>query len=441
MIQVGPMSRYLVGIDLGTTNIAVAFVDTASRAVGGPKLHTFHVPQVVAAGQVQERDLLPSFLYIPGPHDLSPGAIDLPWKKAPPDTAGLFARNHGAKVPGRQVSSAKSWLCHPGVDRTAPLLPWAGPPDVPRLSPLEVSAKYLKHIVEAWNAAPGRKPADHLEEQSVVVTVPASFDDVARNLTAEAAKQAGLKNVTLLEEPQAAFYAWLGTHSPQEAGMLKPGMRCLVIDVGGGTSDFSLIRAGEEKGELTFIRDAVGDHLLLGGDNMDLTLAKAVETKLPGGRLDAAQFGSLVQACRSAKEALLVNPPPPSFPVTVMGKGRSVVGGTVSVNIKPEDVANALFEGFFPHTPFESEPAKGARTGLQEMGLPYVSDPAVSKHLAAFIRQHIHDFEKENPTASTTVDAILFNGGVFQPEVLRQRVIDVMRPCSPPRSRGGSRWC
>ncbi|MBM3978887.1 MAG: molecular chaperone DnaK [Planctomycetes bacterium] len=414
------MPRYLVGIDLGTTNIAVAYVDTASKAAGGPRLHTFKVPQVVAAGQVQEQDLLPSFLYLPGPHDLSPGAIDLPWKKSPPDTAGLFARNHGAKVPGRQVSSAKSWLCHPGVDRTAPLLPWAGPPDVPRLSPLEVSAKYLKHIVEAWNHAPNRKDADKLEEQTVVVTVPASFDDVARNLTAEAAKQAGLKNVTLLEEPQAAFYAWLGTHSPQEAGMLKPGMRCLVVDVGGGTSDFSLIRAGEEKGELTFIRDAVGDHLLLGGDNMDLALAKTVEAKLPGGRLEAAQFGSLVQACRGAKEALLTNPPPPSYPVTVMGKGRSVVGGTVSVNIAPEDVAKALFDGFFPHTAFDTDTAKGARTGLQEMGLPYVSDPAVSKHLAAFIRQHV-------PT-NEGVDAILFNGGVFQPEVLRQRVIDVMRP-------------
>jgi DNA-K related protein/Hsp70 protein len=439
------MPRYLVGIDLGTTNIAVAYVDTASKAVGGPKLHTFNVPQVVAAGQVQEQALLPSFLYIPGPHDLSPGSIDLPWKRNPHDTCGMFARNHGAKVPGRQVTSAKSWLCHPGVDRTAPLLPWAGPPDVPRLSPLEVSAKYLKHLVEAWNAAPGRKAADHLEEQTVVVTVPASFDDVARNLTAEAAKQAGLKNVTLLEEPQAAFYAWLGTHSATEAGKLKPGMRCLVVDVGGGTSDFSLIRAGEEKGELTFVRDAVGDHLLLGGDNMDLALAKAVETKLPGGRLDAAQFGSLVQACRSAKEALLANPPPPSFPVTVMGKGRSVVGGTVSVNIAPADVTNTLFEGFFPNAAFDAEPTKGVRAGLQEMGLPYVSDPAVSKHLAAFLRNQWQGAggkgqeettgnqgatlaPRPSPLAPFPVDAILFNGGVFQPEVLRERVIEIMRP-------------
>ncbi|MBX9579677.1 MAG: hsp70 family protein [Gemmataceae bacterium] len=415
------MARYLVGIDLGTTNTALAYVDTASKVAGGPKLHTFRVPQVVAAGQVGEQDLLPSFLYLPGPHDLPPGSIDLPWKVAPHDTVGVFARNHGAKVPGRLVSSAKSWLSHPGVDRSAPLLPWAGPPDVPRLSPLEVSARYLRHLVEAWNAAPNRKPEDRLEEQTVVITVPASFDDVARNLTAEAAKQAGLKHVTLLEEPQAAFYAWLGTHSPKEAGKLKPGMRCLVVDVGGGTSDFSLIRATEEHGEFGFVRDAVGDHLLLGGDNMDLALAKSVEAKLPGGRLDAARFGALVQACRAAKEALLADNPPPTFPVTVTGKGRSVVGGAVSVNLTPADVAAALFDGFFPAVPFDAEPARGARAGLQEMGLPYASDPAVSKHLAAFLRQQFGG-------DAGAVDAILFNGGVFQPAVLQDRVVAVMRP-------------
>jgi molecular chaperone DnaK (HSP70) len=424
------MPRYLVGIDLGTTNSALAYVDTASKpAAGGPKLHTFNVPQVVAAGQVGEQALLPSFLYLPGPHDLAPGSVDLPWQKNPPDAVGVFARNHGARVPGRQVSSAKSWLSHPGVDRTAPLLPWAGPPDVPRLSPLEVSARYLRHFVEAWNHAPHRKPEDHLEEQEVVITVPASFDDVARNLTADAAKRAGLKHVTLLEEPQAAFYAWLGTHSPQEAGKLKPGMRCLVIDVGGGTSDFSVIRAGEEHGELTFIRDAVGDHLLLGGDNMDLALAKAVEAKLPSGRLDAAQFGALVQACRAAKEALLADNPPPTYPVTVMGRGRAVVGGTVSVNITPDDVKGTIFDGFYPAVPFDVEPTRGARAGLQEMGLPYVSDPAISKHLAAFLRQHLSgEAGADTPGEPGTVDAILFNGGVFQPKVLQERVIEVMGP-------------
>ncbi len=414
------MPRFLVGIDLGTTNSAVAYVDTHARNTGGPKLHTFNVAQVVAAGQVAEKPLLPSFLYLPGPHDLAPGAVDLPWKENPGEVVGVFARNHGAKIPGRLVSSAKSWLCHPGVDRTAPLLPWAGPPDVPRLSPLDVSARYLRHVVEAWNAVPNRKPEDRLEEQSVVITVPASFDDVARNLTADAAKQAGLKHVMLLEEPQAAFYAWLGTHSAQEAGMLKPGMRCVVVDVGGGTSDFSLIRATEEHGEFGFVRDAVGDHLLLGGDNMDLALAKAVEAKLPGGKLDAAQFGSLVQACRAAKEVLLAPNPPPTVPVTVMGKGRSVVGGTVSVNVTPADVTTAIDDGFFPAVPFDAELARGARLGLQEMGLPYVADPAVTRHLASFLRQQQDE--------STTVDAILFNGGVFQPKVLQDRVVEVMRP-------------
>ncbi len=421
------MARYLVGIDLGTTNSALAFVDAQARAKAGRvKLHTFPIPQLVAAGEVGEQALLPSFLYVPGPHDLPPGSVALPWNPNATEAVGVFARNHGAKVPGRLVSSAKSWLCHPGVDRTAPLLPWGAPPDVPRLSPLEASAKYLKHMVDAWNHAHGGKPEDRLEEQPVVLTVPASFDDVARNLTAEAAKQAGLKHVSLLEEPQAAFYAWLGTHSAEEAAKLKPGMRCVVVDVGGGTSDFSLIRAGEEEGEITFVRDAVGDHLLLGGDNMDLALAKAVEAKLPSGRLDAAQFGALVQACRQAKEALLSDKPPASYPVTVVGKGRSVVAGTVSVNITPDDVKQALFDGFFPAVPYNAEPARAARSGLQEMGLPYVADPAVTKHLAAFLRQQL--------PAGEAPDAILFNGGVFTPKVLRDRVVEVMR------SWYGAKW-
>ncbi len=415
------MSRYLVGIDLGTTNIALAYVDTTEKVkAAGPKLHTFRIPQLVAAGDLGEQELLPSFLYLPGPHDLPPGSLDLPWKKGAMEAVGQFARNHGAKVPGRQVSSAKSWLCHAGVDRTAPLLPWGAPPDAPRLSPLEVSTRYLHHLIDAWNYSKAKKPDEQLQDQQVVITVPASFDDVARNLTADAAKQAGFKHVALLEEPQAAFYAWLGTRPAREATKLKPGMRCLVVDVGGGTSDFSLIRAGEENGELVFLRDAVGEHLLLGGDNMDLALAKTVEAKLPGGKVDAAQIGGLIQACRNAKEAMLVPKPPASFPVTVVGRGRSVVGGTLSIPITAEDVNAAIFDGFFPQVPLDAEPTRVNRAGLQEMGLPYVADPAVTKHLAAFVRQH-------GPT-DAPVDAILFNGGVFQPEVLRDRLLDVMRP-------------
>ena len=383
------------------------------------RLHAFPVRQLVAAGETRELPLLPSFLYRPGPHDLAPGATELPWDKAATDVVGAFARGHGAKVPGRLVTSAKSWLSHPGVDRTAPLLPWGAPPDVDRVSPQEASAKYLRHLVEAWNHAPGRKPDELLQDQPVVLTVPASFDDVARTLTADAAKQAGLKHVTLLEEPQAAFYAWLGTHTPKEAGRLKPGMRCVVIDVGGGTSDFSLIRCVEEQGEFGFVRDAVGDHLLLGGDNMDLALAKAAEAKLPAGRLDAAGFGALIQACREAKEQLLGDKPPADgVPVTVVGRGRSVVGGTLSVTLTVDDVRAALLDGFFPTVEYTSEPGRAARGGLQEMGLPYVADPAITKHLAAFLRQHLPD--------GVAPDAVLFNGGVFTPAALQHRVVEVM---------------
>jgi hypothetical protein len=412
------MPRFLVGIDLGTTNCAMAYVDLSEKTGrGGPTLHPFPVPQLVAPGDVQALPLLPSFLYLPGPHDLPAGSTALPWDDKATEVVGSFARNHGAKVPGRQVTSAKSWLCHPGVDRTAPLLPWGAPPDVPRLSPLDVSAKYLKHLVDAWNQAPGRKPDDRLEECQVVVTVPASFDDTARNLTAEAAKRAGLKHVSLLEEPQAAFYAWLGTHPPKEATKVRPGMRCAVVDVGGGTSDFSLIRAVEGQGDLAFEREAVGEHLLLGGDNMDLALAKAAEAKMPS-KPDPAQFGALIQACRAAKEQLLGPKPPKEVPVTVVGRGRSVVGGTVSVNVTKEDVTKTLFDGFFPSVPYDAQPTRG-RAGLQEMGLPYVADPAVTKHLAAFLNQHA--------PANEPPELLLFNGGVFQPESLRDRLIEVMR--------------
>ncbi|HLN29761.1 MAG TPA: Hsp70 family protein, partial [Gemmataceae bacterium] len=302
------MARYLIGIDLGTTNSALAYVDLQRRPKGGrPEIHTFSIPQLVAPGELGARPLLPSFLYLPGPHDLPAGSVALPWDPKRSYAVGEFARNHGARIPGRLVTSAKSWLCHAGVDRSAAILPWTAPPDVARISPVEASARYLQHMVESWNyRMAADRPEDRLEKQAVVLTVPASFDDVARNLTVDAARRAGIEDLTLLEEPQAAFYCWLATHPPQEAALLKPGARCLVVDVGGGTSDFSLIRAIEQQGELGFVREAVGEHLLLGGDNMDLALAKFVEARLPGaGRLDAAQYGMLTQACRCAKEALL----------------------------------------------------------------------------------------------------------------------------------------
>jgi molecular chaperone DnaK (HSP70) len=424
------MSRYLVGIDLGTTNSALAYLDTRHAPRSGPvPIKPFAVPQLVNAGEVKERALLPSFLYLPGPHDLPPGAGALAWDPDRAFIVGEFARNHGGKVPGRLVTSAKSWLCHTGVDRGAGLLPWSAPPDVQRVSPVDASARYLRHLVEAWNFVMARdQPNDRLEKQAVVLTVPASFDDVARTLTVEAATKAGLENVVLLEEPQAAFYCWLAVHAATEVSSLKPGARCLVVDVGGGTSDFSLIEAVEQQGELGFVRQAVGDHLLLGGDNMDLALAKFVETKLPGaGRLDAVQYGLLTQACRNAKEMLLSPTPPANHTVTVVGRGRAVIGGTLHTPLTPDDVRRVIFDGFFPVVPADAKPQRGARAGLHEMGLPYVSDPAITRHLAAFVRRQ----------SQTAVQAILFNGGVFQPESLRQRLLDVMHQWY---DRPGRQW-
>ena len=415
------MARYLIGIDLGTTNNALAYVDTQRKVrAGRPEIQTFPVPQLVAPHELGPRPLLPSFLYLPGEHDLPSGAAALPWDADRSWIVGEFARNHGARVPGRLVASAKSWLCHAGVDRSAPLLPWSAPPDVTRISPVEASGRYLRHLAESWNhaMAQGREEL-RLEKQQVILTVPASFDDVARNLTVEAARKAGLENLTLLEEPQAAFYCWLVTHPTAEGGRLKPGHRCLVVDVGGGTSDFSLIRAVEQQGELGFVREAVGDHLLLGGDNMDLALAKFVETRLPAaGRLDATQYGMLTQACRLAKEVLLSPEPPASHTVTVMGRGRQVVGGSLHTALTRDDVRLTIFEGFFPLVPRDAEPQRGGRAGLHEMGLPYVSDPAISRHLAAFLSRH--------PDAAEPPHAILFNGGVFQPETMRARLVEVM---------------
>jgi hypothetical protein len=429
------MARYLIGIDLGTTNSALAYVDLQRKPrEGRPELHTFALPQLVAPGELASRPLLPSFLYLPGAHDLPPGSVALPWDPTRDYAVGEFARNHGARVPGRLVTSAKSWLCHSGVDRSAPLLPWGAPPDVARISPVEASARYLRHMRESWNEMMARdKPDDRLEKQAVVLTVPASFDDVARNLTVEAARKAGIENLTLLEEPQAAFYCWLfqahfsAARGSQAADItsLQPGMRCLVVDVGGGTSDFSLIRAVEQEGELGFIREAVGEHLLLGGDNMDLALAKFVEARLPGaGRLDAAQYGMLTQACRAAKEVLLGPEPPATYTVTVMGRGRQVVGGAQHTALTAADIRQILFDGFLPFVPRDAEPLRGARTGLHEMGLPYVSDPAITRHLSFFLKKHLPN---STAGAEEAPAAVLFNGGVFQPAAMRERLVEVMR--------------
>jgi molecular chaperone DnaK (HSP70) len=327
------MSRYVIGIDLGTTNSALAYADTTAVVDDEPgTIVSQPIPQVVATSDVSERPLLPSFLYLPGAKEFPLGAFDLPWKSPPDRVVGVFAREHGAKVPGRLVSSAKSWLSHPGVDRRASILPWTAPDDVARVSPVGASAAYLEHLRDVWNSQiAGKTAADRLENQEVYLTVPASFDPVARELTMEAAAQAGLKHVTLLEEPQAAFYAWLAVQGREWRKRVKVGDVILVCDVGGGTTDFTLIAVTDEGGDLVLSRLAVGDHILLGGDNMDLALAYAVAGALPQGMdgLDAGQRIALGHACRSAKETLLGETRKNSATVTVLGRGSKVIGGSV----------------------------------------------------------------------------------------------------------------
>ncbi|MBL8954405.1 MAG: Hsp70 family protein, partial [Myxococcaceae bacterium] len=322
--------KYALGIDLGTTHSALSYFSLAEGKARGAGQPMLPVPQLTAPGTVESKQLLPSFLYLPNAAEFPAGSLALPWDKKATQVTGELARTHGAKVPARLVSSAKSWLCHPGVDRRGAILPWAAPEEVQRVSPLEASARYLEHLREAWDQAFKK---DALKDQEVIVTVPASFDAGARDLTLEAAKQAGLGEVTLLEEPQAALYAWLEAQGDAWRKVVKPGEVILVIDVGGGTSDFSLISVAEQNGELALERLAVGDHILLGGDNMDLALAHAASQKLKA-KLDAWQLNALTYACRAAKELLFNDPKLDSAPITVASRGSSLMGGTLKTTLE-----------------------------------------------------------------------------------------------------------
>lgn len=400
-------ARYLVGIDLGTTNTAVAYVDTRAA---DPRVRVFEVPQLVAPGEVAPRSQLPSFVYLAGEHDLGAAETALPWRRDAREVVGELARGQGARNPARMIASAKSWLSHAGVDRKAAILPW-GEGDGPRLSPVAAQARVLAHVAAAWDHVMALEADSRFVDQDVVVTCPASFDEGARELTLEAATAAGLPRVVLLEEPQAAFYAWIAARGREAA--LAPGQRVLVFDVGGGTTDFTLITVDPEGG---FERTAVGDHLLLGGDNVDLTLAKLVEQRLVGGgskKLDALQWHGLVHACRLAKEALLGPAAADEVPITVAGRGSKLIGGTLRDRVERAELDRVLFDGFFPVVDRGATPARG-RGGLLEMGLPYASDPAVTRHLASFLARH----------GAARVDAVLFNGGAMTPASLRARVLE-----------------
>ena len=401
-------ARFLIGIDLGTTNSAVAYVDTSAA---DPRVRVFEVPQLVAPGDVAPRNQLPSFVYLASEIDLAPHETSLPWKPADPKAAtrivvGELARNQGARMASRMISSAKSWLCHPGVDRNAAILPW-GDYDGPKLSPVNAQAQVLRHIREAWDFT---HPEADFAEQDVLVTVPASFDEAARELTLQAATAAGYPPVVLLEEPQAAFYAWIDGNRTK----LHPDERVLVFDVGGGTTDFTLIEV-DANGE-GFTRTAVGDHLLLGGDNLDLTLAKIVEQRVVARsqkKLDALQWHGLVHACRLAKEVLLGDRAPESTPIVVQARGSKLVAGTLRDEVSLAELHEVLFEGFFPLVAADAPLLRG-RSGLQEFGLPYAADPAVTRHLAAFLARH----------DAKHIHYVLFNGGAMTPASLRQRVLD-----------------
>jgi molecular chaperone DnaK (HSP70) len=422
------MSRYVVGIDLGTTNCALAYADTREATLDAPApIRAFAIPQVVGVNDVAERPVLPSFLYLPAAKEFPQGATDPPWKSQAGRICGTFSREHGAKVPGRLVSSAKSWLSHPGVDRRSPLLPWNAAADVEKVSPVEASCAYLTHLRDAWNyKIAGKTAADKLEQQDVLLTVPASFDAVARELTVEAARGAGLERVTLLEEPQAAFYAWLARQGDAWRKKVKVGDILLVCDVGGGTTDFTLIAVSEQGGEPALTRQAVGEHILLGGDNMDLALAHAVGAGLPGGMegLDIAQRVALGHACRAAKEALFASPQKTSVPVAVLGRGSKVIGGALKTELTRDTLSTVLLDGFIPRTGPADMPARGRRVGLTEIGLPYAVDPAITRHLARFLGQQAGSLHTEGTMIRPS--AVLFNGGVFKAAELRQRVIDVL---------------
>jgi molecular chaperone DnaK (HSP70) len=406
--------RYCIGIDLGTTNSAVAYVDTKA----GKHVEIFAVPQLIAEGTLAAQPTLPSFLYLAGEHEIAPGALALPWDPGRTFAVGTFARVQGTRVPGRLVSSAKSWLCHGGVDRTAAILPWGAPPEVKKLSPVEAAARYLAHIREAWNHS---HPDAPLDAQDIVLTVPASFDEVARELTVSAAEAAGLKRVWLLEEPQAAFYAWLSSNERDWRERLAQLNLLLVIDIGGGTTDFSLIAVRHSEAGVVLERLAVGDHLLLGGDNIDIALARLLEPEL-GGQLDSQRWHALTNLCRAAKETLLGDSPPTEVPVRLVGRGRSVVGGVLAANLSRDTVERAVIDGFFPFVDSDAAPRRTARLGLQEWGLPFASDPEVSRYLAAFLQRHRSDDAEASPATPGRPDAILFNGGALKPPLIRDRL-------------------
>ena len=422
-------ARYVVGIDLGTTHCALAFADAS---VEKARTEVMPTAQLVSQAAVEERELLPSFLYFA---HASEGAMALPWDAKRAYAVGEYARTRGVEAPARVISSAKSWLSHGGIDRRAALLPLGAPEDVEKISPVEASWRYLEHLGEAWDARVARgEESGKLGAQDVIITVPASFDAGARELTVEAAMAAGLERVTLLEEPQAALYAWIEAMGDGWRRHVKPGDVILVVDVGGGTTDFSAIAAVDRGGQLELARVAVGDHILLGGDNMDLALAHVVKGKLEadGKEIDRWKMAALMHACRSAKERLLSDTKVATAPIAIAARGAKLIGGGLRSELTRDEIEAILVEGYFPQVDAGARPVARPRAALTQIGLPYASDPAVTKHLAAFLARQadatrkLEGFPAQTGGALLHPTALLFNGGVMKGVALRARVVSAI---------------
>ncbi|KVM64970.1 MULTISPECIES: Hsp70 family protein [Burkholderia] len=445
-------ARYSIGIDLGTTHCALSYVDLAASDGDAAAQQVLPIAQLSSPGAVASPELLPSFLYLPHEGELAAGDLSLPWTASRDYAVGEMARSRGAGTPIRLVSSAKSWLCHPGVDRRAAILPNDAPPEVARVSPLEASVRYLNHLREAWDHA---HPDAPFAAQDVTVTIPASFDPAARELTAEAAQAAGYTRMTLLEEPQAALYSWIQKSGGGWRKDVKVGDIILVVDVGGGTTDLSLIAVVEREGNLELHRVAVGEHILLGGDNMDLALAHVVARKLAaqGTQADPWQLRALTYACRGAKETLLSDRSVETVPLVVPSRGAKLIGGSIRTELTRAELTQILLEGFFPQVEASERPAVRTRAGLTQLGLPYAQDAGITRHLAAFLGKQVGALAEldglpaaaHHPGASFLhPSAVLFNGGVFKSELLTERILAILNGwlaadgAAPARLLGGA---
>jgi hypothetical protein len=423
--------RYTVGIDLGTTHCVLSYAEHINIDIDDFSQQVMPIPQLTGPGTVEDNLQLPSFIYQAHKAELAKGAAVLPWTNKPKHLVGEIARNLGSKTPIRLVSSAKSWLCHSGLDCKAPILPPESPEEVDRISPFQATVAYLDHLKNAWLY---QHPGAPLEQQDLVITVPASFDPAARELTVEAARTIGLGHAILLEEPQAAFYSWIEQNHKNWRKQVHVGDIILVIDIGGGTTDLSLIAVTDNDGNLELTRVAIGDHILLGGDNMDLALAYTVKAKLETEDkiLQPWQFQALTHSCRDAKEKLLNDLTMEVAPIVIANRGSSLVGGTLRTELTREEVNNVLVEGFLPIVPVSERPLFRARTGLRTTGLPYAQDAGITRHLAGFLAKQQHatvelkDIKISDNATFIHPTAVLFNGGVLKANSLAERLMTVL---------------